>query len=167
MLPAETAAKTGARQNLEATFQPGGAGRLCLGMAGNGDEDTAIWFRATIWSLKGLVDETILHLAKTSGEDCDTAEADRRARAICNLARAARAIVTLARSPEPAPQAQEDRMCDEQDHEELCPDAVERVRDDLRSRLGHLRSLVERKCLAAGLDRPDADGGYGLDPGPS
>ena len=151
-------------RNLDPTSQPRVAGPLCLGMAGNEDEDTETWAQAMMMSLRGAVEKTVKNLRTRSEEDCDTAEADRRARAIHNAARAVQTIVTFVRHARSANRTQEDGMRDEHDREDLCPETVERVRDEMRSRLEHLRSVVERKCVAAGLERPDPDGGFGLDP---
>ncbi len=156
-------------RNLEATFQPRVAGPLCLGMAGNEDEDTGVW-DPEVWAggliaeLKGAVEKTVRKLVIRCDEDCDTAEADRRVRAVHNAMRAIQTIVATVRAFRSANAHHEDAMRDKDDGEDLCPEAVERAREELRSRLGHLRSVVERKCLAAGLERPDPDGGFALDP---
>jgi len=143
-------------------------------MAGNEDGDTGgrdtegwdpeTWAGALIAELKGAVETTVRKLVVRCNEDCDTAEADRRVRAVHNAVRAIQTIVAIVRASRSANTHHEDAMRDKDDGEDLSTEAVERARDELRSRLEHLRSVVERKCLAAGLERPDPDGGFALDP---
>lgn len=135
-------------------------------MTGNSDTDNEIWLEAFMTTLKGVADESVGHLAVRSREPGDTAEIDRRARAIFSLARAARMIAAPRHKPGPGVEAREDEMCDDEPYESRT-DARIRIDANLRSRLEHIRGGMERGCLDAGIERPHPDGGYGLDPGPS
>ena len=135
-------------------------------MTGNSDTDDEIWLEAFMTTLKGVADETVGHLAVRSKTPADTAEIDRRARAIFNLARAARMVAAARRKPEAGVEDREDEMFDDEPHESRAQ-ASERINATLRSRLDHVRCGVERGCLDAGIERPHPDGGFGLDPGPS
>ncbi|MBB5746867.1 hypothetical protein [Brevundimonas variabilis] len=136
-------------------------------MTGNTDRDNEIWLEAYMTTLKGVADESLGHLAVRSKTPADTAEIDRRARAIYNLARAARMVAAARRKPGTRVEDREDEMRDDDDPDESRAEARERIDGSLRSRLEHVRAWVERGCLDAGLERPHPDGGYGLDPGPS
>lgn len=116
-------------------------------------------------TLKGVADESVGHLAVRSKTPGDTAEIDRRARAIFNLARAARMVAAARRKPDAGVEDREDEMSDDEPRESRA-DASERINANLRSRLDHVRCGMERECLDAGIERPHPDGGYGLDPGP-
>lgn len=135
-------------------------------MTGNEDRDSEIWLEAVMTTLRAVATETVGHLAVRSKVPCDTAEADRRARAIYNLARAVRMVAVDRQKPETDVEDREDEMR-EDDSDEPLAEARARIDATLRSRLEHVRCGVERGYLAAGLERPDPDGGYGLDPGPS
>lgn len=135
-------------------------------MTGKSDTDDEIWLEAFMTTLKGVADESVGHLAVRSKEPGDTAEIDRRAKAIFSLARAARIIAAPRQKPGPGIQAREDEMRDDEPDESRS-DARIRIDATLRSRLEHIRGGMEHGCLDAGIERPHPDGGYGLDPGPS
>ena len=136
-------------------------------MTGNSDSDNEIWLEAFMTTLKGVANESAGHLALRSKTPGDTAEIDRRARAIFNLARAARMVAAARQKPPAGVEDREDEMCDEDDPDESRAEALERINATLRSRLDHVRGGMERGCLDAGIERPHPDGGFGLDPGPS
>lgn len=122
-----------------------------LGMTGNQDEagrtgpEGAGWARANLAVLRGLIDETIEVIATDT--PTNTIEADRRARAITNVARAIKSVETMIVTPRPARNDNdpEDDMSEEQDDD---PELVAQLRAELVGRLDRLRASVEAKSLA-------------------
>lgn len=128
-------------------------------MAGKGDEAeraaaVAQWLDGALGRLMQLTDEAIAVVAAAE-PPADVAEAEKRGRAIGVLARTAKAVAALeadmirkSRSPE------EDGMSD--DHRDLSDAELAGLQAEFFARVDHLVAAIERKSLAAGLDREPA-----------
>lgn len=129
-------------------------------MTGNRDEagrtgpDGADWARGRVALLRDLIDETIA--AISNDVPADLAGADKRARAITNVARAIKAVESIAARPDV--ENPEDEMSDERDDD---PQVVAQLRAELVGRLDRLHAIVEQKTA----DRRARDGG-GTEGGP-
>lgn len=128
-------------------------------MAGKADQGgaagtTAAWLGEVFVSLRAATDQAIA--AVTAAEPpADVAEAEKRARAIGVLARTAKAVAALeadlirkSRNPE------EDGMSD--DDRDLSDAELAGLQAEFFARVDHLVAAIERKSLAAGLDREPA-----------
>lgn len=122
-----------------------------LGMAGNGDEtgraepEGAVWTPPRMALLRQLIDENIAVIAKDA--PADVAEADKRSRAITNVARSIKAVDALAERSERTRsdvENPEDEMSDERDDD---PKVVAELRAELVGRLDRLRAIVEQKSV--------------------
>lgn len=152
-----------------------------LGMAGNGDDtgraeggragpEGAVWTPPRMALLRQLIDENIAAIAKDA--PADVAEADKRSRAITNVARSIKAVDALVERSERTHsdvENPEDEMSDERDDD---PKVVAELRAELVGRLDRLRAIVEQKSvdgraeLGAGAQgRPEAGAGSGCTPG--
>ena len=128
-------------------------------MAGKGEEAgraaaVAEWLDDALGRLMQLTDEAIAVVAAAE-PPADVAEAEKRARAIGVLARTAKAVAALeadlirkSRSPE------EDGMSD--DDRDLSDAELAGLQAEFFARVDHLVAAIERKSLAAGLDREPA-----------
>ncbi|WP_024354642.1 hypothetical protein [Brevundimonas naejangsanensis] len=128
-------------------------------MAGKADQGgaagvTAAWLGEVFASLRAATDQAIA-VVTAAEPPADVAEAEKRARAIGVLARTAKAVAALeadlirkSRSPE------EDGMSD--DDRDLSDAELAGLQAEFFARVDHLVAAIERKSLAAGLDREPA-----------
>lgn len=128
-------------------------------MAGKADQSgaagtTAAWLGEVFARLRAATDEAIA-VVTAAEPPADVAEAEKRARAIGVLARTAKAVAALeadmirkSRSPE------EDGMSD--DDRDLSDAELAGLQAEFFARVDHLVAAIERKSLAAGLDREPA-----------
>src|SRR5690606_41376371 len=90
-----------------------------------------------------------------AGPPADVAEAEKRARAIGVLARTAKAVAALeADLIRKRPSPEEDGMSD--DDRDLSDAELAGLQAEFFARVDHLVAAIERKSLAAGLDREPA-----------
>ncbi|MBU1346643.1 MAG: hypothetical protein KKA16_06785 [Alphaproteobacteria bacterium] len=136
-------------------------------MTGNQDEagrtgpEGAGWAGERMLWIRDLVDETIMAV-QIVGTPQDDAAADRRARAIVNIARAIKAVAALER-----PIAQVDEQPSEMEMSDSCeyePERMAAMRDELDSRLSGLRAIIEEKRMDRDAGRAGAGSGVGIDP---
>lgn len=130
-------------------------------MAGNRDEaagggDPGGWLDAVLAVLRSETERCVAALMQGEVEPGDMTGLDRRARAIANLARAARAVAHKA--AETAPEHKEDGM-DDRDGDDTRRATDDQLRAEFQSRLDRLRSQFEQKRRDAGLGPGDAYGG--------
>ena len=128
-------------------------------MAGKADQGgaagtTAAWLGEVFASRRAATDQAIA-VVTAAEPPADVAEAEKRARAIGVLARTAKAVAALeadlirkSRSPE------EDGMSD--DDRDLSDAVLAGLQAEFFARVDHLVAAIERKSLAAGLDREPA-----------
>ncbi len=137
--------------------------RYSLGMAGNGDEagrtgpEGEVWAAGMMAILRDLIGETVAVIIKDT--PTTTADADRRARAITNVARAIKAVAAMTaptRRGRAADETPEDEMSEDRDDD---PELVAQVRAELVGRLDRLRANLEAKKMGGIADAAgDVDG---------
>ena len=126
-------------------------------MAGKADETE--WLEAVFDRLKALTDQAIAVVAAAAAP-ADTAEAEKRARAVGVLARTAKAVAAL-RSRPARKTLDEDEMSE--DDRDVSDAELVGLQAEFFARIDHLVGGFERKSLAAGLAREPA--ARGEDPG--
>jgi hypothetical protein len=111
---------------------------------------TLAWATELPNALIPIVDKSVDILREDTLAAGDVAGAERKARAAGVIARTAKAIAALAvidaaggDADRAAPQEE-----DEMDHRDDSPETLQRLRDELESRLNRLRSVLETKGLA-------------------
>lgn len=125
-----------------------------LGMTGNRDEtgrtgpEGADWARGRVALLRDLIDETIAAISQDV--PVDVTGADKRARAVTNVARAIKAVESIFAHPDV--ENPEDEMSNQRDDD---PQVVAQLRAELAGRLDRLHAIVEQKRA----DRRARDGG--------
>ncbi|WP_421729752.1 hypothetical protein [Brevundimonas sp.] len=126
------------------------------GKRGQGDEDGAAgvgWLSRMITVLEGQAESALTTMVADVLTPGDTVGADRKARAVTNVARAVRAIEILRPRPEREPPLRrtdaataEDSM-NEDDDDSVDPAEFARARAELERRLDGLQRAVETKRL--------------------
>jgi len=138
------------------------------GKSGHGGAGAAEWLAAMQMELIEEVEATIRALPQARpGADADSAALDRHARAIVNLARAAKAAASLAEPPARGRrEAAGEDMSKKAD--DIDPEDLARVCEDIVARYGRLAAAYERKRLEDGVSAGgafEAASGAGADPG--
>ena len=123
-------------------------------MTGNRDEagQGADWLDEVFGRLKTLTDQAIAVVAAASAPT-DVAEAEKRARAVGVLARTAKAVAALKSRPA-RKTPDEDEMSE--DDRDVSDAELAGLQAEFFARVDHLVAGIERKSLAAGLDREPA-----------
>ncbi len=134
--------------------------RYSLGMARNGDEAGKDWAEETTLALRELVNEAVFALCASPIAAGDVVAADRRARAVVNIARAVKtveALRALARKTRTQAETPEDEMGEQRDYD---PERLAALREDVFSRCAELRNIIEQKRAVRDAER----GATGGDP---
>lgn len=144
-------------------------------MAGNGDERggpgsgaavQAAWVEGRLQALRDRVDQAFIAVAGFTVAEGDLTAADKKTRAITNLARAVAAVEAAARRIMAVANRESDNPEDEMnDGDRPDPETTERYRAELLDRLEQHTAIVEAKRVA----RQARDGGgvEGGDEGPA
>lgn len=121
-----------------------------------GTETSGRWLEAVLTVLRTETERCVAALTEGEIQPDDMTGLDRRARAIANLARAARAVAQ--KTAEPAVEPKEDVM-DDADRDHINQATDDELRAEFQSRLDRLRAQFEKKRRDAGLGPDDAYGG--------
>lgn len=138
--------------------------RYSLGMAGNGNEAGKGWAEETTHLLRELVNEAVFALCASPIAAGDVVAADRRARAVVNIARAVKtveALKALARQTRTQAETPEDEMGEQREYD---PEQLAALREDVFSRCVELRNIIDRKRAARDVERRGAGGDPRGDP---
>lgn len=123
-----------------------------------GADTSAGWLDAVLGVLRAETERCVAALMEGEIQPDDMTGLDRRARAIANLARAARAVARKAAEPAAAAEQKEDGM-DDTDRDHISQATDDELRAEFQSRLDRLRAQFEKKRRDAGLGPGDAYGG--------
>lgn len=116
-----------------------------------GEADVAGWLAGVFAALSAEVDRAVRQLVETVDKPGDMAATDRRARAIANMARAAKLVASLKDKPRAArsPSSETEDDMSEEDRDITSAQEEAELRAELKSRLDHLNSVYERKRMDA------------------